>query len=125
MATILIADDDKATRDVLIDLLNDAGYHDVEVATNGEQTLERLRAHADRLVVLLDIVMPQDGEQAIRAIIADPALASRHTYILMTASDPARLPAYAQALAAPVVFKPFEFETLLVVVDGAVRQATS
>lgn len=82
---VLIVEDDESTREILVDLLADAGYV-VYQAPNGKPALERLRSHPEGLVVLLDLMMPGvDGLQVLQAVATESSLATRHTYILMTA----------------------------------------
>lgn len=59
MAKILIADDEAPVREVLRDLLTDAGY-EVEEAVDGEEALRRFRATTPDLVIT-DILMPKAG----------------------------------------------------------------
>ncbi len=64
---ILLADDDDVTREVLADMLAEAGHHVVEAST-GRVALDRLRrAHFD--VLITDVIMPEmDGLELIRAV---------------------------------------------------------
>ena len=59
MAKILIVDDEAPVREVLRDLLTDAG-HQVEEAVDGEEALRRFRATTPELVIT-DILMPKAG----------------------------------------------------------------
>jgi CheY-like chemotaxis protein len=74
--SILVVDDDPAVRDLLVDALSEAG-HRVEVARDGEQALDRLRAGVSPCVVLTDVRMPRmDGFELSRAVARDPQLAA-------------------------------------------------
>jgi DNA-binding response OmpR family regulator len=65
--TILLADDETAITDNLAPLLTRAGF-DVVVAHDGEQALNRVRAHDPDLVVL-DVMMPRmDGRAVLRRL---------------------------------------------------------
>jgi CheY-like chemotaxis protein len=123
MAEVLVVDDDADIRESLRFALEDAGWT-VDEAPDGAGALDLLRASERALVVLLDHVMPHlDGESLLRIIAGDPDLATRHAYILVTASariqqieaDLQRL----SALSVPVLRKPFDVEALLALVDQA------
>jgi CheY-like chemotaxis protein len=55
--TVLVVEDDASAREWLTALLRERGYR-VEVAVNGRQALERLRAGPRPDLVLLDMLMP-------------------------------------------------------------------
>ncbi len=76
MARILLADDDKATRDLVKRAL-EAGGHEVELTQDGSEALERLAEAATAPDILIsDVHMPGiDGiEVARRAIETSPGL---------------------------------------------------
>ena len=67
MPRVLIIDDEEDIRDVLYDVLNRAGF-EVDVASTGDEGIEKLRSKlAD--VIVTDIIMPgKDGVETIREI---------------------------------------------------------
>lgn len=77
---ILMADDDKANREILARRLRRQGHTVIEAET-GLQALQLMRAHAPDLV-LLDLIMPElDGYQILVKMKSDPAL--RHIPVIM------------------------------------------
>lgn len=71
-ASILVVDDSEVTRDVIAEVLRDAGY-DVSEAVNGQQALERI-ASARPALLVTDLQMPvMDGFALMRAVRGDPA----------------------------------------------------
>ena len=63
---VLVVDDDQAIREMLTEVLEDAGYH-VIGAENGSQALARLHeAPALPCVILLDLMMPVMNGWAFR-----------------------------------------------------------
>src|SRR5512138_1174860 len=80
---LLVVDDNKVNRILLARGLEGLG-HKVEIAENGKQALEKLRADSFDLV-LLDIEMPEmNGYQVLEICLQDPEL--RNLPIIMTSS---------------------------------------
>jgi CheY-like chemotaxis protein len=100
-------------------VLEDMGY-DVAEATDGPGALAYLRGTPRRTVVLLDLLLPDmTGVEVLEAVARDPRLSYAHAYLLMTGQHRA-LPECAHpllaALGVPVVYKPFDLDTLFEVV---------
>lgn len=74
-ATILIADDEEACRELIRMALEPRGYEVIEAA-DGEEALRRVRDDKPALA-LLDIQLPGlDGYSVMKAVRKDPALSS-------------------------------------------------
>jgi CheY-like chemotaxis protein len=112
--TILVVEDDAATREALAMILAAEGFAAVGAA-NGQEALSRLRGdiHAD--LILLDLMMPiMDGWQFRREQARDPALASIPVVIL---SADGNVNQKAAALrSAGYLQKPVDPEELLQVI---------
>ena len=122
MAHVLIVDDDADIRLTMRALLEDIGGHTVLEAADGVSGLEQLRASEERLVVLLDLLMPGlDGIGVLQAVAADEQLATRHAYMLVSVSRRARSEDFGPSLglAVLVVPKPFDMDVLLAAVAEA------
>ena len=67
--TILLADDEEATRDVSQAILRKLGF-DVLVAEDGEEAVELYKKHRSKVIaVILDMTMPKmDGSEVFRAL---------------------------------------------------------
>jgi DNA-binding response OmpR family regulator len=115
--TILVAEDDAAIADVLIELLTDAGYT-VQIASNGCDALAALQT--DRLeLALLDLSLPGlSGWEVLQAVRAQPIDVP---IVVMTASSLAADELIA-AGASACLFKPFDLDDLLACVREHIRR---
>lgn len=121
---ILVVEDDQEIREMMVDYLREAGYTVYE-APDGKPALERLRTHPEGLVVLLDLMMPgMDGYAVLQAVAAELPLATRHAYVLVSATGrtlPLKVAAILKQLNVASVPKPFDLDELL----SAVQKAAS
>jgi CheY-like chemotaxis protein len=119
---ILVVDDDDAIRETLRFALEDAGYQ-VSEAAEGMAALRLLRSTRERMVVLLDLMMPGlDGAGVLGAVAGDHQLATKHSYILVTANTRTLTLAFANLLSnlhVPTLRKPFDIDDLLKAVARA------
>jgi signal transduction histidine kinase len=85
MARILLIDDEEMLREVLAELLGDAGHETIQAAT-GAAGIEAIRTTRPDLV-LCDVQMPgMDGYAVLEAVRADPQLAST-PFLFLTGLD--------------------------------------
>jgi CheY-like chemotaxis protein len=127
VAHVLVIDDDEAIRLAMRAALEEWGGYTVSEAADGRVGLDLIRASSERLVVLLDLLMPGlDGLAVLRAVDADEHLATRHAFVLVTVSRRATSPTLTEGLSMPVkvISKPFEINEILDAVDEA-RQRLS
>ena len=124
--SVLVVEDDDATREALHYLLEDSGFEVLE-ATNGVIALERLRAETTPCVVLADWWMPgMDGLRLLDAIAHTPTLASRSSFVLMTAAytpslyDAPPVRQLTQRGRFRLLKKPFDIDNVLALVEEAV-----
>lgn len=122
---VLIVDDDEGIRETIRFALEDAGYTVTE-ATDGMAALQILRAGKERMVVVLDYMMPGlDGGGMLGAVAADARLANEYAFVLITANTKTITLAFAmllQNLIVPVITKPFDIDTLLNAVATAAQR---
>lgn len=123
-SAVLVVDDNQDIRETVRLVLEDEGYTVLE-AGDGMTALNILRDSQQRLVVLLDHIMPGiDGTETLDLIGRDEQLARRHAYLMMTASSTVGTPEIVTPDAEfeiPLVAKPFDLDELL----GAVAQAAA
>ncbi len=120
---ILLAEDNPVNRKLAVRLLEKMG-HQVVVANNGREALERLEAEAFDLV-LMDVQMPElDGLEATRQIRQKEARTGKHLPIIaMTAH--AMKGDRERCLAAGMddyISKPIQVEKLEILLDRYARQ---
>ncbi len=93
--SVLVVDDEPSVRSLYVDALREAG-HEVDVAVDGADALDRLHEGAVPCVVLTDVRMPRmDGWELSRALARDPELASVPVVVvtgdkILSFSSPAR-----------------------------------
>jgi PAS domain S-box-containing protein len=111
--TILVVDDDSATRDLLARFLEREGFS-VAVAEDGRRGLELARSLRPR-AVLLDVTMPQmDGWAVLRALRADPEIGAT-PIVMVTVLDEQNL-AFSLG-ATDYLQKPIEWGNLRLIVE--------
>ena len=116
MSGILLVEDNKADALLLQEALRQADVDlPVEVKTDGEQALARLRAPGERpVLILLDLNLPRvDGREVLTAVKGDPALRDIPVIILTTSSAPPDVAfAYGQGANA-YIRKPIGLDPLI------------
>ncbi len=125
MTHVLVVDDSATVRRLVCPMLREAGY-DVSEAVDGMEALAAIRASAEPLVVLLDVVMPRmGGIGVLNAVDDDKKMVRRHAFILVTATPevvrPHLIADMLDRMRIPVLTKPFADDDLL----GAVTEAAS
>jgi two-component system response regulator MprA len=120
---VLVVDDERAVRDSLRRALELEGY-DVELATDGEEALERLAQNGEPDAVVLDILMPKmDGLEVCRRLRRE---GHRLPVLMLTARDEVEnRVAGLDAGADDYVTKPFALEELLARLRALLRRTTS
>lgn len=119
-AAVLLVEDDVSIREALTLLLEEAGYK-VTAMTNVADAQGYLSAATCAHVVLLDFRLPTGNADTLLQAIDQDATLGRHRVVLMPASHVTQFSEDAQHLIAArctqVVYKPFDVEHLLAVVE--------
>jgi DNA-binding NtrC family response regulator len=115
---ILIADDEEIMRDALSDLLSPESY-EVDLAENGLQALEMIRAK-EYGVMLLDLMMPEmDGFQVLEEL---KKIENSPIAVVLTAFGSIERAVKATKLGAyDFITKPFKIDELLLSVKNAME----
>jgi CheY-like chemotaxis protein len=111
---VLVVDDDRDIRDVMVMILDLEGYRAVG-ASDGMDALDQIRTRGRPDVVLLDLRMPHmNGAELAAALRGDPQLAPAPIVIL---SGDTNAPEVADALGAQgMLKKPIELRELIATV---------
>ncbi|NQW22238.1 MAG: response regulator [SAR202 cluster bacterium] len=122
MTKVLVVDDEKDIRDLLLDDLLDSGYQVIE-ASNGAEALEKVYSERPD-IVLLDLMMPiMNGIEALKALKADPDTVNIPV-VLLTAVSADEGEQKAIALGANhYVTKPWEPDAIQTVIKVTLREA--
>jgi CheY-like chemotaxis protein len=117
MARILVVDDDSVIRELLTAVLEEESDHDVVVAGNGQEALERL-AEAPVDAIVCDVNMPvMDGYELVRAVRAQDEFTDLP--ILMISAAVAADDLDPDLQVDLMLEKPFEINALLACVSFA------
>ena len=105
--SLLVVDDDESNRDMLARRLTRLG-HQVSVATNGREALDRLQTTAFDLM-LLDLQMPEmNGYDVLEHLKADPILHTLPVLVLSASDETERVAHCIEMGAADYLTKPFD-----------------
>jgi CheY-like chemotaxis protein len=110
-ALILVVDDEPLVAGLMADVLVAEG-HEVDIAKNGREALEKIAAHSYDLIVS-DLRMPElDGVGLYRELERiRPTLLGRLLFVSGT-TEPPEYASFLEATHAPVLSKPFRLEDL-------------
>ncbi len=110
---VLIVDDDPGIREIMSLVLREEGYTVLE-AMDGSEALQQMCATTEPMLVFLDVWMPgMDGEAALAAVLAQDALWSRLSFVVMTANlqrMTARMHEMIDQNEIPLLLKPFDLD---------------
>src|SRR5665213_461340 len=118
MAYKILVVDDEPTIVLLMEFSLARQGYEMLVAVNGEEALDKIRAHAPDLV-LLDIMMPRiDGYEVARQVRADPATATLPIIMLSAKAQEEDIRKGVDIGVDEYITKPFAPEHLVHVVAG-------
>ena len=115
--TVMVVDDDADIRDVLVTVLEDAGFR-VVTAANGLEALARLQEGPLPSVVLLDLMMPVMDGYAFRALQQDDPMLNAIPTLVLTAG--AVTPRVEALNTAGIIKKPVGRAALIHVIRRAI-----
>lgn len=109
---MLVVEDDAATRDAVVAMLEELGITGIETANDGEQAIEALKKRTYGTLIL-DLMMPKvDGCEVLRALRDGTCKRPDRVIVMSAHTQPAELDGIV-ALGADVFMpKPFSLEEL-------------
>jgi CheY-like chemotaxis protein len=114
MASVMIVEDDRDTREMLGRFLELEGFA-VRTAENGQRALEALRTDGTACVILLDLMMPvMNGWEFREAQSSDPRFSKIPVVVVTAAGARDDIPAIN---ADGWLSKPVDFDRLLATID--------
>ena len=109
LETVLIVDDEAATRDILVELLHKDG-REIVTAGDGREALERLAEISRPCLIVLDLIMPRmNGFEFLHQQSTDSSIANIPTIVLSGSTRPAG--------ARHQLSKPVDVNRLLALID--------
>ncbi|HOW04063.1 response regulator [Methanospirillum hungatei] len=120
MVQVLVVDDTRFMRTILVNILTEEGFEIVGEAEDGQQAVELyLKTKPD--LILMDIIMPKmDGMMALKAILGvNPAA----KVIMVTAIQSVEMAKLAfKCGALSYIIKPFQKQGILQEIDKVLHQ---
>jgi len=121
MVKILIADDSKFMRMLIVRLLSSCGIKNIIEASTGEEVLEKCKQHKQLHLIFLDINMPGlNGLQTLREI--KKVNPSAKVVIVSAISQKDAVKEALQSGAEEYITKPFSQENILKIVKRFLAQ---
>ena len=112
LTRILIVEDEPDIQSIAKMALEMVGGFSVEIASSGNQALEKISAVAPDLI-LLDVMMPGlDGPSTLQTLRANPQTAAIPVIFMTAKAQPQEIAHYRKLGALDVIAKPFDPMTL-------------
>lgn len=109
---ILIVEDTITMRHILLHMLRNLGFEDLEEAVDGAHALEVIKKHKFDLIIT-DMNMPRmDGFELLQAVKADQKLAHIPVMMVTCDTDMDKIKIALAAKVAGFILKPFNQQTL-------------
>ena len=115
---VLVVDDYQTVVQIIRNLLKQAGFADVDEATDGEEALAKMKQRKYGLVISDWHMAPTSGAQLLEKAKADPELRDTQFIMVSAEASPENVAAAKKAGAAAYVVKPFDAMTLRSRIDA-------
>jgi CheY-like chemotaxis protein len=119
MYSLLVVEDDSATREAVIAMLEELGHDSPRVVTDGVEAIESLRAQPSALM-MLDLMMPRmDGFEVLRELRRGSAPRPGHIIVMSAHANSSDRAGITELGADQFLSKPFTLEQLRRALDAA------
>jgi two-component system, chemotaxis family, chemotaxis protein CheY len=109
---VLVVDDYRTVARIVGRLLNQAGFRDVDEASDGEEALAKMRERRYGLVVSDWHMAPTSGFELLKRAKADEQLRDTPFVMISAEASPENATSAREAGASGYVVKPFDAQTL-------------
>ena len=116
-ARVIVADDKKYLRDILVAILEDVGYQSIAVSTAAEAIQALSHFGSDLLVLDMSLAGPS-GVEFLHGLRAAPTW--RHLPVIFVSGDPAKLCMVDGCANVVTLTKPFDTDALIAAVTNLV-----
>lgn len=122
-AKLLLVDDEQNNLTLLQDELEDAGYKNFLVACDGYEAIDKINENKNNIdVILLDRMMPDiDGMEVLKIVKQDKQLRTIPVVMQTAAATKEQIIEGIEAGAYHYLTKPYDEQTMVSVVDAAIR----
>jgi two-component system, chemotaxis family, chemotaxis protein CheY len=118
---VLVVDDYRAVARIMARLLNQAGFHDVDEATDGDEALARMRERKYGLVLSDWHMNPKSGLDLLNEAKADEKLRDTPFILVSAEESPEKMAVARKSVASGYVVKPFDAQTLKARITSVLR----
>ena len=119
---VLVVDDYKTVVQIIRNLLRQAGFADVDEASDGEEAFAKMKERKYALVISDWHMTPTSGVQLLEKAKADADLSETPFIMVSAEASPENVAAAKKAGAAAYVVKPFDALTLRARIDSALSK---
>ncbi len=122
---VLVVDDYQAIVRIIHNLLRQAGFADIDGASDGEEALAKMKARKYGLVIADWYMNPVDGLELVKQAKADDGLKETPIILVSAEAAPENVETAKNAGAAGYLLKPFDAQTLKARIETVLSAAES
>jgi CheY-like chemotaxis protein len=116
MTRLLVVDDEKAIRELIVEVLKLANLYEFDMAGDGAEAIELMRQRKYDLIIVDRVMEGVGGVEMVQRVRQDPALADNKILICSASNIPKDIDEALASGADDYVVKPLDFTELIGVV---------